>query len=121
MAEPDLTQPSKPEDSGRGGIVDTTNPAQAVKDARLACRAVREGWGVPPDVKREVVDACADLVRMREPRSMLFAARLLIDADKVDQADQHLAEKNARLDAGKATERVEAPIKFIKGVDEAKL
>jgi hypothetical protein len=34
-----------------------------------------------------------------------------------NQADEHLEDKNARLDAGAVTDRVETPIKFIKGID----
>lgn len=78
--------------------------SQSVKDTRLASRAIREGWKVPPEAKAEVVKACHELVKSRDPRSMLFAAKVLIDADKIDQADEHLAEKHRRLDSGQATE-----------------
>jgi hypothetical protein len=57
-------------------------------------------------------------------KDRLDAAGLVLSAIKTaamieaqNQSDEHLQDKNDRLDAGAVTDRVETPIKFIKGID----
>lgn len=104
------------------------------EDRRLLSRSVTDGqpqskrrrWNdVDDDFKAQAVKALKVAMRLALEKGDHRAAAGCVDTlarlEAQNQADEHLAEKNARLDAGKATERVEAPIKFIKGVDEAKL
>ena len=77
-----------------------------------------EGLEEAHDTAREIMRGSVD------SKDRLDAAGLVLSAIKTaamieaqNQADEHLEDKNARLDAGAVTDRVETPIKFIKGID----
>jgi len=77
-----------------------------------------EGLEEAHDTARAIMKGAIDA------KDQLDAAGLVLSAVKTaaiieaqNQADEHLEDKNARLDAGALTDRVETPIKFIKGVD----
>ena len=77
-----------------------------------------EGLEEAHDTAREIMRGSVD------SKDRLDAAELVLSAIKTaamieaqNQADEHLEDKNARLDAGAVTDRVETPIKFIKGID----
>jgi hypothetical protein len=85
---------------------------EAKKDSFVA------GLAEAHDTAREIMRGAVD------PKDQLDAANLVLSAVKTaaiiegqNQADEHLEEKNARLDAGQVTDRVETPVKFIRGVD----
>jgi hypothetical protein len=70
------------------------------------------------DTAREIMHGSVD------NKDRLDAAGLVLSAIKTaamieaqNQSDEHLQDKNDRLDAGAVTDRVETPIKFIKGID----
>jgi hypothetical protein len=62
----------------------TTPDQQDARDARLYGRALRE-WDVPPEKRREVVDALVFIMNHSEDhRARVYAAKALIDADRVN-------------------------------------
>lgn len=116
----------------RFAAIDPANP----KDQALIRQAVKrwpKRWRGLDDAKKdsfvaglvEAHDTARDLMRNAiDPKDQLDAANLVLSAVKTaaviegqNQADEHLEDKNARLDAGAVTERVETPVKFIRGVD----
>lgn len=106
------------------------------KDQALVRQAMKrwpKRWRGLDDAKKdkfiagleEAHDTAREVMRSSvEVRDQLSAAGLVLSAVKTaamieaqHQADEHLDDKNARLDAGAVTDRVETPIKFIRGVD----
>ncbi len=97
--------------------------AKLKDDMRLVARAARLGWGVPKDLKQATIKRLgsivakttvtmpageAGLVEAEYPadQNAIAAARTLATLDGLDQTDHWNADKNERLDAGKATERM---------------
>jgi hypothetical protein len=118
-----------------GAQFNAIDPADP-KDQALVRQAVKrwpKRWRGLDDAKKdkfvagleEAHDTAREIMRGAvDPKDQLDAAGLVLSAVKTaaiiegqNQADEHLEEKNARLDAGQATERVDTPIKFIKGID----
>jgi len=116
----------------RFNAIDPADP----KDQALVRQAVKrwpKRWRGLDDAKKdkfvEGLEEAHDTARaiMKgaiDAKDQLDAAGLVLSAVKTaaiieaqNQADEHLEDKNARLDAGALTDRVETPIKFIKGVD----
>jgi len=117
--------------SGGGGI-DATDP----KD-QAAMRKAMTSWparwrGITPERKEKWVaqlvqagDAASDLVesaadaetRLSAIGAMTSVVRTAAMIEGQNQNDDHLRDKNERLDAGKATENVNHGVKFIRGVD----
>lgn len=105
------------------------------EDRRVLVRSVTDGavpgntkrrWGnIDDEMKERYVKALGAALRMAlekmDHRAVTSCVDTLSRLEGQNQADEHLAEKHRRLDEGKATERVEAPIKFIKGVEPGDL
>jgi hypothetical protein len=105
---------------GQGEIL--ADPHREQSDINLIRRAVRERWPVPAAMKVEVVERLRTIVAKTEVQVMTkeglamldgpadsnanAAARVLVAMDGLNQADDHLADKNKRMDEGKPTERV---------------
>ena len=119
-------------DSARFAAIDPADP----KDQALVRQALKrwpKRWRGLDDKKKdafveglvEAHDTARALMNGAiDPKDQLDAASLVLSAVKTaaaleaqNQADEHLEDKNARLDAGALTERVETPVKFIKGID----
>ena len=85
--------------------------------------AVRRRWRIGPAKREKIVTQMMSVLQAdADPRNVVAAAKVLVQMVGQNQADEHLAEKNARLDEGKATEGVAVmPMKFVEGVDESKL
>lgn len=85
-----------------------SNPKQVQPDAKLVQRAIRQRWPIPEEVRKAVVDRMAGFVAdpLIDPDRAIAAARMIGVAEGQNQADDHLRDKNARLDEGKATENV---------------
>lgn len=104
-----------------GGIL--TDPHHTRADIRLAMRAVRNRWPVPEGLRGEIVERLraivnkerAEVVTMRGVEAIdapadsnaINAAKVLVAMEAQNQADEHLAEKNARIDEGRGTEVVQ--------------
>ncbi len=92
-------------------------------DMRLVARAARLGWGVPKELKEQTIKRLGSIVAKTAvtiaageagavaaeypaDQNAIAAARALAALDGIDQTDHWNADKNDRLDSGKATERV---------------
>ena len=51
-----------------------------------------------------MVDVCGELLESVDARCRATAMKTLAELEKMNQADEHLAEKHRRLDSGQATE-----------------
>jgi hypothetical protein len=86
-------------------------------DAKMAARAARNGWDVPARLRAKVVERLDGLLDSGDDRTTIAAARAVVEINKQNIEIDMAEDKAARLDAGMATERVETPIKFIRGTD----
>lgn len=93
----------------------------AIKEsAAIAKRAIRERWPVDPAIMARVI-ARADALVQKSTRTVatamgpvevdaddgaIAAMKVILTANAQNQIDDHVEDKNARLDAGKATENV---------------
>lgn len=111
---------------GDGGddLIALTDTRRVRSDARMVARAIRQGWGVSATTRQVCVDRLHQIVaRQSVPvpthdgsgmddrvdiadAHAISAARVLATIDQIDQTDHWASEKNERLDAGLATERV---------------
>lgn len=85
-----------------------SNPKQVQPDAKLIQRAIRQRWPITEEVRKAVVDRMSGFVSdpLLDADRAIAAARMLGVAEGQNQADDHLREKNERIDGGKATENV---------------
>jgi hypothetical protein len=99
-------------------IVDGTHTRANVR-AAIACLEDCHVRGVP--VPQQLADAlpivAARLLKSDSQRIQSTAAKLVLAMLKHNLEIAQTADKMSRLDAGMATERVETPIKFIRGTD----
>jgi len=93
---------------GLGGRV-SIEPANR-EDRALLLRAIRQRWPIPEATRAElmaaIVKAMTEAAEAGNARDVAGCARVIVAADKLNQIDEHLADKNARIDAGKGTECV---------------
>lgn len=106
---------------GAGGK--TATDKANTDEARLTSRAVRERWPIGKDERAAIIASMNEIIRTGNRRAKTAAARVLVQMEAQNQSDEQTAEKYGRLDAGKATENVEAraAVKVIYGVDPTKL
>lgn len=122
--------------SASGGAGFTAIDANDPKDHALVRQVVKrwpKRWrGIDDAKKTKFVEglaaahdkAMSTMQDSHDPELAMQAASLVLSAVKTaavlegqNQADDHMEEKNARIDEGKATERVEMPVKFIRGTE----
>jgi hypothetical protein len=104
-------------------LADAANPRAPIpSDLKLVRRALRERWPVPQRTMQAAVKRLEEIVNKPVVQVMTVdgvkhldgpadanavrAASVLAQMESQNQADDHLADKNERLDAGKATDRV---------------
>ncbi len=95
------------------------------RDRALVRRAVRDGFAIAPKVKEDLVQQLVAVSKdPKDQRELIGAARVLVDMSRVnvaletlDQTDYWNDDKNKRLDAGKATERFDATILRVAGLE----
>jgi hypothetical protein len=75
------------------------------------------GVPIPPELARAVSIIATKLMQSDSPRIQNAGAKLVMAALKHNLELVQFADRSARLDNGLATDRVDIPIKFIKGVD----
>jgi hypothetical protein len=87
-------------------------------DMRLVRRAARERWKVPAELRGNLHLALAHIVcnPLSSDRDRIGASKVLVQMEGQNQTDDHLADKNERLDGGKSTENV-----GVVGLDLSKL
>ena len=82
-----------------------TDPHRQTSDIKMIARAVRRRWPIPDERKPEIVTRMLEIVKgSPEDGDAIKAAAVLRAMEADNMADDQLAEKNARLDDGKATE-----------------
>lgn len=105
---------------GEGATPLLEQGAKQSDDMRLIAKAVRNRWDVPEPMRQLLKQRLTEILAKREVSVMtqegpammeapadanaLRAAAVLVQMEAQNQADDHLADKNARLDAGKPTE-----------------
>lgn len=113
------TTPAKIEGNGetpvRADLCASKRHARA--DAKMVARAVRNGWPVPDHLRQKVVDRLDVLLDSGDDRTTIAACRAVVEINKQNIDIDMTEDKYDRLDEGKATERIETPIKFIRGTD----
>lgn len=88
-------------DGGKGESLDLDDP----KTRRMVQGALNNRWPITYDIKAELVNkAVTALRRTEDERAIAGLGKLLKDMEGQNQADEHLADKNNRLDDGKPTE-----------------
>lgn len=90
------------------------------KDVALLHNGIKRRWNVPL-AKREELKADLDWARdaakgTGDYEGVVQNVRTWVAMTGQDQADEHLQDKNDRLDSGKATENVSHAV-IVKGVD----
>jgi hypothetical protein len=74
-------------------------------DAVLIGMAVKRRWGLTDEMKKALVDKTfASFAQATDERAIVGLAKVLQTMEAQNQADEHLADKNNRLDNGKPTE-----------------
>src|SRR5690348_1656042 len=106
-----------------------------VADIKMVQRAIREGWEMPPNARKEagkllmeiaeqrtarVQNSDGDAVEVSNARNQVAAIKALAELDKINQTDYWNQDKNDRIDAGKATERYEGMEIIIPGLPPVK-
>jgi hypothetical protein len=113
--------PLPPENDGGLGDV-LTGKTHIASDTRMVGRAIREGWGLTPKQRSTIAKRLMGIVEKttvdvatangpvsddgKADTNSIRASQVLVTMNAQDQADDHLREKNSRLDAGLATEAV---------------
>ena len=99
-------------------VIDGTHTRSNVRAiiASLEDYSVR-GVPVPSELAQAVSIIAAKLMKSDSPRIQNAGAKLVMAALKHNLEVAVFADKTARLDTGQATERVDIPVKFIKGID----
>ena len=120
--------------SGGAGFaaIDPADPKDQAMVRKAAKRWPKRWSGIDDAKKTRFVEglaaahdkAMSTMQDSHDPELAMQAASLVLSAVKTaavlegqNQADDHMEEKNARIDEGKATERVEMPVKFIRGTE----
>ncbi len=102
-------------DAPRAELLATKRHARA--DAKMLAKAIRNGWPIPDDLRAKVVGRIDGMIESVDDRTAIAACRAVIEMNKQNLDIDMASDKADRLDAGLATERVEMPVKFVRGTD----
>jgi len=91
-----------------GNLYPPGHEDHSTRDTRLLYRALKNRWPIRKDYRGPIMDrmmklALTDGIPARE---VLTAVKALLEADRQNQADEHLANKNHRIDTGLDTEKI---------------
>ena len=93
LAVDEVVIPSDAENGGRGEIV--TDRSRFQGDAKLVRTAIRNRWPVTKEMRENVLSVAESVMRDGNPRDSIAAAKILLEADKInvavtklDQVDQ---------------------------------
>jgi hypothetical protein len=108
-------------DEPAGGLGETALLTGATagpkSDGILIRRAALARWPVSAKLKAKLAAKLEDcLDREEDGRIVASLGKVLTAMEGQNQADDHLADKNSRLDNGKATERVDHAV-IVTGID----
>ena len=62
---------------------------------RLIRRAIREGWDIPEAKRKALVDHLMGVMEVAKPRDVMAAIFCVVEAEGINQREQHRAEKLA--------------------------
>lgn len=103
---------------GRGGGALLQNPKHTKSDAALIRRAASARWPITDSLKRKLLDKIeAALDTAEDARDIRGLGQVIVAMEAQRQADEHLDDKNSRLDSGKATENIAHRMQVIEGID----
>lgn len=89
-----------------------------LKDIKLALRAIREGWNVPPARRPKIAHRMCDIAESDpNPALAIKATQALVAMDTADTNKYVALDRIYRLDTGQSTENV-AAVQYVKGVDQ---
>lgn len=100
-------------DAPRAELLATKRHARS--DAKMLAKAIRNGWPIPDGLRAKVVGRIDGMIESVDDRTAIAACRAVIEMNKQNLDIDMASDKADRLDAGMATERVEMPVKFIRG------
>jgi hypothetical protein len=99
----DATGNNAPGSGDDSGIL--ADPHHAAQDAKLVARALRNRWPIPEHVRPKIVDRLVTIATdSPDDGDAIKAASVLRTMDSDNLTSEIEAEKNDRLDAGKATQ-----------------
>lgn len=101
--------------SEQNEIEKSPNGLKPGTESKLVRTAIRNRWPVSDELKKATIERMADVLHSEDNRDCVSAAKVIVAADKINQEDDHLEEKNKRLDEGKPTEAVQ--FKAFLGID----
>jgi hypothetical protein len=91
-------RPAAPDPTGEGAV--------RTRDANLIRRAINERWPIPEAEREKAFRKCIKMLGHRDGRVAISAVKAIVAMEGQNQSDDHLADKNGRLDTGKLTENV---------------
>ena len=72
----------------------------------MVASAIRRRWPIPDELKQLLIEKAEACLHIADnTRDVAALGKLLTAAESQNQADEHLADKNSRLDNGQPTER----------------
>ena len=110
----DEITPQPAEDAEGRGASELVRHDKPRGDLRLLERAIRQGWDIPTEVYRSLPRIVVGILTgSQSAREKLAAVRALTTMHKDNVDTFAVLDRSARLDEGKATERIElAPIRL---------
>lgn len=89
-------------------------------DAKLLKKAIRNRWPVTDEVRKAVIDRLEGFIKdpKIDPDRATAAARVIVAAEGQNQADDHLREKNERIDSGASTEAQKIEVVYVNRMPE---
>lgn len=89
-------------------------------DASMINAAIRKRWNISDELRDEVIAEARRMVKdpSIDKRAKSAAMKIVLEADKMNQADEHLNAKHERLDDGKATEVQKITVEYVNKLPE---
>lgn len=86
--------------------LDMTKPRNRI----LVAQAIKKRWGISDEVRESIIKSTVEAMESAaaegNARDVAGCARVLVAAEAQNQADDHLADRNDRLDSGKPTDSI---------------
>lgn len=86
-------------------------------DLKMLETAIRKRWVMPDEKKSKLPERLCDIALYSgREREQIAAARVIVAMEGQNQIDDHLMDKNSRLDSDKPTENQSVTVRVVKGV-----
>ena len=101
-----------PNNGDQGEAYEGGNPEKL--PYQLMKQAVANRWNISEEKRQEMIDLLLiDVAQATKSRDRARSIALLVKMEAMNQSDQHLTDKNDRLDDGKLTDNIQLnPMKF---------